>query len=94
MIEPGDRPQTLEEAVEWLLSRMDKLSKDVVTSTPEAALSHFHFGLAAGIRHAFGTSDNDALCRSCGCPHPDDASMVIVREFWRRLRQGQPEKPG
>lgn len=82
-------PQTLAEAVERLLATMDKPSKDFVASTVESDLIFFHHDWGAGIRYKFGMWENEALCASCGRGHPDDASMVIIREVWLRLRQGR-----
>jgi hypothetical protein len=83
-----EAPRTMEEAVRRLLAKMDKPSKDVVASTEEDDLILFHRTWGAGIRNAYRMWDNAALCESCGHEHPDSASMAIIREVWRRLRQG------
>jgi hypothetical protein len=86
----GDRdwPRTLEAAVEQLLSRMSDADRKVVRDTAEDELGGFHFGWAMGIRNEFGMwLGNADLLEACGNPHPDSASMVIVRAVWERLQR-------
>lgn len=86
--DPSTWPLTLDAAVERLLGRMTEPDRELVRNTAEDDLIGFHFGWAMGIRHEFGLwRGNSQLLASCGNPHPDDASMVIVRAVWERLQQ-------
>ncbi len=85
--DPATWPLTLDAAVERLLNRMSEADKQRVEDTPSDKLIRFHMGWAAGIREEFGLwRGNTQLLASCGAPHPDDASMAIVRAVWQRLQ--------
>jgi len=45
-----------------------------------------HFGLSMGIRNAWLWQGNMPLKISCGKLHPDDASGIITRALWEKLR--------
>jgi hypothetical protein len=94
--DPATWPTTLDEVVDRLLSRMSEADKELVRNTPEDDLIRFHLGWGMGIRHEFGLwRGNGKLLVSCAdlhpdasmvIPHPDDASLVIIRAVWERLR--------
>ncbi|MBY0461171.1 MAG: hypothetical protein K2V38_27935 [Gemmataceae bacterium] len=80
-------PKTLDEAVVHLLSVLSDESKARVRGTLERDLILFHHGWGTGIRNDLGLwGRNPELLASCGSPHPDDASMVIIRAVWRALQ--------
>lgn len=86
--DPSLWPLTLDEAVERLLKRMNDDEKEKLQRLSEDELRHFHFGWGMDIRFEFGLwRGNEHLLASCGDPHPDDASMVIVRSIWRKLNR-------
>ena len=83
-------PRTVEEATARLLAVMSDKDKELVRKTAEEDLIGFHHGWGMGIRNDFGLwQGNDALLKSCGEQHPDDASMVIIRSVWKELRKNQ-----
>lgn len=58
----------------------------------EADLMMLHFGLGQWVRNHLGLlGDNPALLEATGERHPDDASGLIIRAFWLRLRDGLPK---
>lgn len=96
-----EHPRTVQEAIEQLVLQLSQADKLSVAETEEQDLINLHFGLGQVIRNEFGLwRDNCPLLLDCqrikgkdianipGLPtiHPDDASMVIIKAFWRRLR--------
>lgn len=62
-----------------------------IRSMSEQDLAMLDFGLGQWIRNHLGLwGDNAALLRATGEPHADDASGVIVRAFWQKLRDDLP----
>lgn len=76
--------------------------KDEIAAMPERDLPDLHFGLGIWVRNNFGLWErNLPLLEECmkirfagrvAMPshvvlmHPDDASGIIIRAFWGRLR--------
>ena len=82
------QPGTVEEAVDLLLDVLDSEHKIVIATMSEDELINLHFNLGMAIRNAFGLHDPDSkLLASCGVAHPDDASVVIIKELWNKLTQ-------
>ena len=82
-------PRTVGAAVDTILAHLDEKSKATVRSTAEGDLIRFHHGWGTGIRNAFGLWQGNAdLLSSCGGAgiHPDDCSMVIIHQVWKRLQ--------
>jgi hypothetical protein len=95
-------PRTVQEAVECLLQTLGPAEKEAIVEKPEAELIDLHFGLGTRIRNEFGLwQGNHALRLDCQrirfkdmanisdgllVIHLDDASMVIIRALWSRLR--------
>ena len=78
-IEPARLPETLDEAVEIIIGRLnDEELADVAAMTDDDLISA-HFGWGMGIRNEFDLWRNDRLVRSCDAFHPDDASTVIMK---------------
>lgn len=85
-------PETLDEAVETLLSTLSEEELLDIKNTSEYGLFDFHFTLGAYIRNEFGLwGENRELIRSIFKRDvlvlPDQASMVIIEELWKRLQQ-------
>jgi hypothetical protein len=84
-----DWPTTVEEAVERILAKLNDAEKDAIRKTPATEFDLLHFGLGTAVRNECGLwGGNTALLAACGSPdmHPDDASDVIVRAVWQKLR--------
>jgi hypothetical protein len=80
-------PETVDEAVERLMSVLEDEHKAVLAFMQEEDLIDFHFSLGLAIRNAFGLHVPwSKLLASCGVVHPDDASGVIIQALWRQLR--------
>jgi len=90
----SDFPKTIDEAVERLLSDLSLNTEIYLSMMDEDGLMHVHLSLGHYIRTSFGLwTGNEALMESCrrvsGNPnlHVDDASMVIVKVLWERLKK-------
>jgi hypothetical protein len=85
-------PDTVYEAVVWLLDKMPLKFKSQLTRTPEEDLGDLHFLLVLNIRNEFIYMGNPELLDSCRkivgetTMEPDLASHIIIKELWRELR--------
>ncbi len=80
-------PQTLEQAVERVIATLTPEQKEQVRRTPEDELINYHFNMGMWIRNMFGLwGGNKLLIDSMGRQHPDEASMLIIREVWKTLQ--------
>ena len=87
-------PKTIEDALNLLLSILDKETMETFASRSEKELKHFHCTAGALIRKEFKLTDgNDELIESCrkfsGQSDLDGkgASIVILEALWESLRQ-------
>lgn len=87
-------PLTVEEAVDRLHADISLNDEIRLAAMTEEDLTNFHFSLGHHIRNEFGLwSGNDALLESCRIIagrqylHVDDASSVIIKALWLRLKQ-------
>ena len=97
---PSNWPETVEEAVEYLLRALDPEVLDLVASLARDELSRLYRpGLTMWIRHDFGLWQGSkpllasavGLGRRPGLRYPswgdpEDASMTVVEAPWLRLR--------
>ena len=84
-----DWPETVEQAVDRIVTRLPDAERDTIRNMAEADLTLLHLSLGATIRDEFGLwGDNTALLTACGSPdmHADSAPVVIIRAVWGRLR--------
>lgn len=86
-------PQTVEDAVDRLLSDLSLNTEIYLSMMDEDILTYVHLSLGHYIRNSFDSwTGNEALMESCrrvsgnANLHEDDASMVIVKELWKRLK--------
>jgi hypothetical protein len=87
-------PKTVAEAVEILHANMSLNVEFTLAAMDEVDLTDLHLSLGHDIRDEFGLwTGNEALMKSCrsesGNPdlHIDDASMVILRELWKKVKK-------
>lgn len=87
-------PGTVEEAVFILISKMPLKDKTHIAKMEEYELSSIHQSLGRYIRNAFGLwTVNESLLQDCRSKlgkddiHEDEASDLIIRELWNRLRE-------
>jgi len=87
-------PRSVNEAVERLIERMPLKDRITVANMTEDELYTLNFSIGSYIRNRFGIwTGNEALLQSCraisgdGSLHPKDASSVIIRALWDKLRK-------
>jgi hypothetical protein len=92
MFNPHKLPKSVEEVVNHLLSDLSLNNEIQLSVLQEDDLTNLHFSLGHHIRNSFGLwTGNDALMESCRIVsgnqnlHVDDASMVIVKELWKKV---------
>lgn len=79
---------TAAEAVEFILSTLTDTQKEQIKRLTLEELHNLHFGLGTDIRNKLGLwDDNCKLLISHEEIEPDDASMLIINEVWRRCRE-------
>jgi len=94
-------PQTVEEAVDFLLAGLPLKEKVTISRIEKGELSILQPTIGQYIRNEFGLwSGNDPLMMSCHSAmkesgdqnpfHEDDASGIIISELWRRLKRNPP----
>ena len=93
-----DRPKTVDEALDTLLSKLSLQEKKRIAELEAVELPVLRPNMGRYIRDKFGLStDNKKLMESCrflakkyGIQPPldeDEASVIIIRELWKMLRQ-------
>jgi hypothetical protein len=87
--EPRQLPRTLDEAVEYILERLDGESKATLLSIHDKReVGRFHFGWGTAIRNDLGLwGTNAELCGALGNGHPDDMSTALMQDAWLKLRR-------
>ena len=87
-------PKTVEDALNLLLSILDKETMEIFASRSERDLKHYHCTAGVLIRKEFKlTEGNDELIESCqkfsGQSELDGkgAAIVILKALWESLRQ-------
>lgn len=87
-------PETVDEAVDRLISDLPLRDKFRIANMAESELSTLNSTLGSLISAEFGIHHgNQELLRFCENAsgekplHPDYAPTVIIRELWRRLRK-------
>lgn len=92
-----NKPTTITEAVNTLLSDLSIEDKHRIKNSREDGLINFHFGLGMEIRNEFGLWEKDSkLFENCkessGNPNldVDTASELIIKALWDRLQKFPP----
>lgn len=89
-------PATIDEAAGVVIAALHEAEAAKIAGMPESELIHLHFELGMWIRNNLGLwQGNDALMQALRERepdiHPDDASMLIIEQVWRRLREMTPK---
>ncbi|QDC09377.1 hypothetical protein FHY55_09020 [Oceanicola sp. D3] len=88
--EVANWPATCAEAVARLTFELPAEERRRLAAMPEQNLPLLHHGYGTHIRNSFGLwLGNIALARDCtgaALPHPDEASMAIIRALWLSLQ--------
>jgi hypothetical protein len=86
-------PNTIDQAVILLVSYLSSKDKRKITKFNEDNLSRLSLSLGVFIKNEFKLINNDRLIESCragsgGFPvYADEASLIIIRALWKRLRE-------
>lgn len=93
MVISEEYPKTIAEAVDRLHNDISLNDEVLLATLNEEDLVNVHFSLGQRIREEFGLwKGNNALLESCRIMagtediHVDDASMVIVRALWDKVK--------
>jgi hypothetical protein len=87
------QPETVNEAVERLVSEVPLKDKTAIANMDEDDLINLHFSLGLSIRNKFFYPKNEDLLESCRFVsqdkylHWDQASSVIIKELWKKLKE-------
>jgi hypothetical protein len=87
--DPQRLPRTLDEAVDYLLVRLNGESKALLLNIHDKReVIRFHLDWGMGIRNELGLWGRNAeLSGALGNGHPDDMSTLIMQAVWLRLRR-------
>ena len=93
-------PKTVEAAVERLLSEIPLKRKAAISRIGVEDLASLHFEMGQYVQRRlglwFGNDDLMASCRKVAGEsdlHEDDASALIIKELWKRLRESHVLRP-
>ena len=78
---------TLAEVVADIIATMSEGNRANVRSKTKDELIELNFGWGQGIRNYYQLWHNKRLVKAIGKEHPKDASMVIIEEVWKQLKQ-------
>lgn len=91
---PSKKPQSIDEAVERLISLMPLKDKTTVANMSQDELPNLYLTLGGYIMNNFGLlSGNPNLLESCrlkadgSFQHEEDAVAVILKALWKKLQQ-------
>lgn len=80
-------PITVNEAIEILIETLSEDQKSKLSKMSGSELADLHFGLGMWVRNSFGLlSRGSALLKDTGVRNADDASALILKLLWYRLR--------
>ena len=91
--EGADQPKTVDEAVNYLISKLSLQDKSTIAKMSEDNLSNLHFSFGLYIRNKLLYPRNDKLLESCRQEamdkylHWDQAPGVIIKWLWKRLQE-------
>ena len=78
---------TLAEVVEDIIAAMGEDDRANVRSKTKDQLIELNFGWGQGIRNYYRLWHNRLLLKAIGKEHPKDASLVVIEEVWKQLKQ-------
>jgi hypothetical protein len=90
--ESTDLPETVDEAVDFLISNVSLKDKSTIAKMSEDELGNLHFTFGLFVRNRLLYPRNDKLLESCRQEskdkylHWDQASTVIIKKLWEKLR--------
>ena len=103
-MENHNLPSTVNEAVQWILGKLDADRKNIIRDIPDDyELIDFHFTLGIAIRNHLGLhGENTNLIKSClkemgyiksekdeiRLIDADGISSFLLKKVWKRLKEG------
>ena len=87
-----EQPKTVDEAVNFLVSKLSLKDKSAIAKISEDDLGNLHFPLGLYTRNQLLYPRNDKLLESCRQEskdkylHWDQASRVIIKKLWEQLK--------
>jgi hypothetical protein len=91
---PSVKPQSIDQAVERLISQMSLKDKTTVANMSQNELPNLHLSLGGYIMNNFGLlSGNPKLLESCrlesddAIQHEEEAVAIIIKALWKKLQQ-------
>jgi hypothetical protein len=82
-------PATVDEAVVWIVGQLSAESRTALASRSKEKLGEIRFSFGMWVESSLGLlGGNRELLEACGKQHPDDASAVIVRAVWEKVKRG------
>lgn len=87
-----DPPQTVDEAVNFLIQKLSLKDKAALAKMQESDLDKLYFSFGLYIRNRLLYPRNDKLLESCRQEamdkhlHWDQAPAVIIRKLWKHLK--------
>ena len=80
-------PESVQEAIDLLNSLLTEDEKRHIAQMQKEDLITYHFGLGRWIRNSFDLwAEGSALLKALGSFHPDDASGILIEQYWRSLQ--------
>ena len=86
-------PKTVNQAIILLVSYLSSSDKKKISKLNENNLTHLNFSLGWFIKNEFKLITNDRLLESCrvtsgeNTVYADEASLIIIKGLWKRLRE-------
>jgi hypothetical protein len=81
-------PETVDEAIEYLLSKLDEENRHALKNMKREELIKLHRTYGMGVRNSLGLWGQNTKLRAdpeIAGMFPDDASMYIIERIWDRL---------
>ncbi|MPN26099.1 hypothetical protein SDC9_173523 [bioreactor metagenome] len=88
---PGKWPETVDAAVQMIISRLPEKDQALIKGTKKEDLIQYHHGWGTGIRNYYGLWRGNRKLLLSACDEkpclPDDASTKIIEAVWERLQK-------
>lgn len=82
--------KSINQVVNEILEGMEQKEKNTIRYTKEDDLIQYLHNWGRQIRNRYQLWHDPALVEATGKDHPDDASMVIIKNVWQALQATEP----
>ena len=87
MLDNSRLPETVDEVIDRLMTVLESEHKATIATIQEEDLIDLHFSLGRAIRNAFRLhKPQSKLLTSCDVVNPDDASGVLIKKLWMKIK--------